>query len=113
ESYVLQVVLVTLGFCVLLAVVAVVDTPNDAFQPMVAAPYVISTPSKEIPGKDAKSGQPSPGLANFGDECDLFFRFAIETETSPKQECDTSTSPHKKGHQGSQHGAKTSTADDC
>jgi len=113
DRYVLQVLLVTLGFGVLLAVIAVVDTPNDAFRPIAAAPYGVPGPSEQIRGNNAKSPQQAPTAVDFRDECNLFFRFATQTETPPKQECDTSTSPHKKPHQGGHDGAKSGVADDC
>jgi hypothetical protein len=113
ERYVLQVLLATLGCGVLLAVIGVVDAPNDAWQPMVGAPYAVPPSSNQLPTKDVKGDKRSPGLADFGDECDLLFRNLTETETSPKQECDTSSSPHKQTNRGNHHGAKAGAADDC
>src|SRR5215813_3643559 len=105
ERYVLQVLVVTLGFGVLLAVFAVIDTPRDAFQPLGAHRYVAPS-TDSIPAKPEGITGRTTRFVDFSDECDLPSLFAPKALPSSAPECDTADSPHHRNHQTSHRGAK-------
>jgi hypothetical protein len=111
ERYVWQVLLVTLGFGVLLAVFAVVDTPRDAFQSLAAHPYVAPT-SDSIRGRPEGTLGRTTRFVDFSDECDLPSFFAPKALPSSTPECDTTVSPHHRAHQSRPH-TTAGTSDDC
>jgi len=61
DRYVLQVLLATLGSALLMALIAVVQTPADLWQ------------SAPTPGASARSDATSPRGATFKDECEFPF----------------------------------------
>jgi hypothetical protein len=76
ERYVLQVLLVTLGFGLLLGVFAIVATPDDQSQPICDHPM-------------AKPDEAALCVADLKDDCSLRFRaHADKTETPAKQDCE-------------------------
>ena len=79
ERYVLQVLLVTVGFGLLLGVFAVVETPDDQSQPVCE---IIAKP-------DAATVR----VADFQDECSWpFLLRAEESEHQAKQDCEKTNS---------------------
>src|SRR5262249_24637822 len=100
-------------FSVLLAVFAVVDTPDGALQPAPAARGAVPTALQPTPIKATKSHQSSPGAADFSDECAFPSFCPPREQASSAEDCDTTSSPHQKAHQGSQRGAKSDPTDDC
>jgi hypothetical protein len=80
ERYVLQVLLVTVGFGLLLGVFAIVATPGDQSQPICDHPM-------------AKPDESALRVADLKDDCSLPFRItAEETEGRGKQDCEKTDS---------------------
>jgi hypothetical protein len=82
ERYVLQVLLVTVGFGLLLGVFAVVETPKDWSQPATDAM--------------AKPLEAASRFADFQDECLPFDLTAREAQAPAKQHCEE-TDPSLRG----------------
>jgi hypothetical protein len=116
DRYVLQVLLVTLGFGVLLGLIAVVDAPKD----WSAEPIAVSTPSdaparsERIANQATPSYQMSPRVVDFADKADFPSPdTADETRFLPWQNCGKAGAAHKKAHHTGHHGPSADPTDCC
>jgi hypothetical protein len=92
ERYVLQVLLVTLGFGVLLAAIAVVDAPSDWSQQMPG-----SAPGSRAAGEQLRStSTATPRAADFKDECEFPARLVLDCpQPEPHEACERTSPSHK------------------
>jgi len=73
DRYVLQVLLATLGCGLLMAVIALVETPSDFWQRADNATAGASPRVEPVRSKAALIDATPPRVADFKDECDLPF----------------------------------------
>ena len=102
DRYVWQVLAVTLGFSVLLGVIAVLDAPPDWSQTPVAVPSASgnpssgSTPTQVKPGYGPAYGM-SPRVVDFDDRSDSPLRDPDgDAQPLPWQNCSHADPAHKK-----------------
>ena len=108
KNYVLQVLVVTLGFGVLLGLIAVVDAPRDWSQEPTTVPSTSGNPvnSAPVPGQITPSSVMSPRVVDFNDRADFpSDDSSNEIRTLPWQNCDHST--HKKACEDNGRPVKT------
>ena len=89
DRYVMQVLLVTLGFGVLLAMIAVVDAPRDWSQPVTGT---LPEQAKSDPAlSHAATTGATPRAADFKDECEFPARLIKDCpKPEPQEICEKS-----------------------
>ena len=95
DRYVWQVLLVTLGFGVLLALIAVVDAPKDWSQPIAGAARA-SEAAQPARSKPAVTHAAEPHGTDFKDECEFPARLINNCPKPEPQEICERTTPHKR-----------------
>ena len=121
KNYVLQVLLVTLGFGVLLGLIAVVDVPRDWSQEPTAAAM---PPQRHASGDMTRSGQManqattgyvmSPRVVDFDDRPDSPLRDATdEGQPLPWQHCHKADPAHNKACEDTGHPARAGKIAHC
>jgi len=85
DRYVLQVLLATLGCGLLMAVIALVETPSDFWQRADNATAGASPRVEPVRSKAALIDATPPQVADFKDECDLPFHSKADCPDEPAQ----------------------------
>jgi hypothetical protein len=115
KNYVLQVLLVTLGFSLVVGLIAVIDAPQDWSQPLTSAASPSGTPTSS--GQTASQTSPShvmsPRVVDFADKADSPSDNTTDDPSSILwQECHRAGFNHDKACEDA-HSHKTGKIDHC